>query len=76
MVQLNPVPVFGTKKYQYYLLEIFHRNFHTNGKRSIYRARAIVDLCEAILNNYGVKCSYGGECSRVYWLMRMRSSQK
>ena len=28
--------------------------------------------CEAILNNYGVKCKFG----RVYWLTRMRSSQK
>ena len=33
MVQLNPVPVFGTKKKsQYHLTEIFQRNFRTNGK--------------------------------------------
>ena len=31
----DPVPVFGAhKKYQYHLTEIFHRNFHTNGKHS------------------------------------------
>ena len=36
MVQVNPVPVFGAKKkYQYHLTEIFHRNFRTNGKRSL-----------------------------------------
>ena len=34
MVQLNPVTVFGAKKYLYDLTEIFHRNFCTNGKRS------------------------------------------
>ena len=34
VVQLNPVPVFGAKKYQYHLTEIFYRNFCTNGKRS------------------------------------------
>ena len=34
MVQLNPVTVFGAKKYLYHLTEIFHRNFCTNGKRS------------------------------------------
>ena len=37
MVELNPVPVFGTKKkkkYQYHLTEVFHQNFRTNGKRS------------------------------------------
>ena len=34
MIQLNPVPVFGAKKYQYSLTEIFHRNFRTNGKCS------------------------------------------
>ena len=33
IVQLNPVPVFGAKKYQYHLTEL-HRNFRTNGKRS------------------------------------------
>ena len=26
MVQLNPFPVFGAKKYQYHLTEIFQRN--------------------------------------------------
>ena len=37
MVQLNPVPVFGAKKkYQYHLTEIFHQNFHTNGKHSLF----------------------------------------
>ena len=37
MVQLIPVPVFGAKKkYQYHLTEIFHRNFRTNGKRSMW----------------------------------------
>ena len=34
MVQLNPVPVFGAKKYQYHLTEIFHRNFRTYDKRT------------------------------------------
>ena len=34
LIQLNPVPVFGAKKYQYHLTEILHRNFRTNGKRS------------------------------------------
>ena len=36
MVQLNPVPVFGAPppKKQYHLMEIFHRNFRTNGRRS------------------------------------------
>ena len=36
MVQLNPVPVSVSKKYQYHLAEIFHRNFRTNGKRLPY----------------------------------------
>ena len=43
MVQLNPVPVFGAKKNQYHLTEIFHRNFRTNGKRS--RSFFVVQMC-------------------------------
>ena len=37
MVNLNPVPVFGTKNNTTTipLTENFHRNFRTNGKRSI-----------------------------------------
>ena len=37
MVHLNPVPVFGTKNNTSTipLTENFHRNFRTNGKRSI-----------------------------------------
>ena len=34
MVKVNPIPVFGAKKYHYHLCENFHQNFPRNGKRA------------------------------------------